>query len=299
MDYQYNYSVIVPHKNMPDLLRRYLQSIPRRDDIQIIVVDDNSDPAIVDFNNFPGINDPHVEIYFTKEGRGGGYGRNVGYSHAKGKWLLFGDSDDFYYPGAFDIFDQYIDSDIDILHYCINCRDSSTLEPATRSMPSNEAVKCFFLAPHKKINEENFKFRNFGCWNKMIKYDFFLKHNICFEEAIIDFDVFFSFQVGLLEEKYQVIDNELYCLTVNRHSISLSKRSIEREFEFYKMSLKRNGFYKKLGLRRLMRSYCLYFPYIFFHYGPKSALKFYSLCLRNRKTLQVCYNEYVQKLLTK
>ena len=36
------YSIIVPHRNIPNLLRRLLCSIPKRDDIEIIVVDDKS-----------------------------------------------------------------------------------------------------------------------------------------------------------------------------------------------------------------------------------------------------------------
>lgn len=48
------YSIIIPHKNIPDLLRRCLDSIPQRPDIQIIVVDDNSSPDKVDFAHFPG-----------------------------------------------------------------------------------------------------------------------------------------------------------------------------------------------------------------------------------------------------
>ena len=64
-----NYSFIIPHKNIPDLLQRCLDSIPRREDIQIIVVDDNSDLDKVDFDHFPGISEPCVEVYFTKEGR--------------------------------------------------------------------------------------------------------------------------------------------------------------------------------------------------------------------------------------
>ena len=40
---QINYSFIIPHKNCPDLLQRCVDSIPERDDVQVIVVDDNSD----------------------------------------------------------------------------------------------------------------------------------------------------------------------------------------------------------------------------------------------------------------
>ena len=37
-----NFSIIVPHKDIPFLLEDCLLSIPQRDDVQIIVVDDNS-----------------------------------------------------------------------------------------------------------------------------------------------------------------------------------------------------------------------------------------------------------------
>ena len=57
-----NYSIIIPHKNIPNLLQRCLDSIPNREDVQIIVVDDNSDPNIVDFDKFPGLNRSNVEV---------------------------------------------------------------------------------------------------------------------------------------------------------------------------------------------------------------------------------------------
>ena len=64
------YSIIVLHQNMPDLLQRSLDSIPERDDVQVIVVDDNSNPAVVDFDLFPGMDRKDVEIAFDKQGRG-------------------------------------------------------------------------------------------------------------------------------------------------------------------------------------------------------------------------------------
>ena len=51
-----NYSIIIPHKNTPELLRRCIKSIPQRDDLEIIIVDDNSSKEIVNFDNFPGLN---------------------------------------------------------------------------------------------------------------------------------------------------------------------------------------------------------------------------------------------------
>ena len=57
-----NFSIIIPTKNIPDLLQRCLESIPQRSDIEIIVVDDNSDREIVDVKNYPGTNNQQVKI---------------------------------------------------------------------------------------------------------------------------------------------------------------------------------------------------------------------------------------------
>ena len=121
-----NYSIIIPHKNIPKLLQRCLDSIPRREDVQIIIVDDNSDPDIVNFEQFPGLNDPFIEVVFTKDGKGAGYARNVGLTKAAGKWLLFADADDFFNYCINDILDEYVDSDADIIYFINNSVDSDS-----------------------------------------------------------------------------------------------------------------------------------------------------------------------------
>ena len=62
------YSIIIPHQNMPALLQRCLDSVPERDDVQVIVVDDNSNPSVVDFGHFPGVDRKNVEVVFDKAG---------------------------------------------------------------------------------------------------------------------------------------------------------------------------------------------------------------------------------------
>src|SRR5690606_10038136 len=130
MTTHFNYSIIIPHKNIPKLLERCLWSIPRRDDLQIIVVDDNSDPALVDFTNFPGLNDPFVEVIFTKEGKGAGYARNVGVSKAKGRMLLFADADDFFNYCIYDVLEEYKDNDIDLIYFKCNSLHSEKFTAA-------------------------------------------------------------------------------------------------------------------------------------------------------------------------
>ena len=97
-----NYSFIIPHKNCPDLLQRCVDSIPERDDVQIIVVDDNSDsnkkPALKERKNL------QIILLDAAQSKGAGRARNVGLEHAKGKWLVFSDSDDFFVNNLSDLF---------------------------------------------------------------------------------------------------------------------------------------------------------------------------------------------------
>ena len=139
-----NYSIIIPHKNIPDLLQRCLDSIPRRDDIQIIIVDDNSNPQKVDFENFPGLGDPCVEVYFTKEGKGAGYARNVGLKYAKGKWLFFADSDDTYTSSFSKFLTDSKDLVADVVYFKAN-------------LINNDVSKSpFFLMNYSLVSTKNF-----------------------------------------------------------------------------------------------------------------------------------------------
>lgn len=52
----------------------------------------------------------NTEVLFTKEGKGAGYARNIGLSHARGKWIIFADADDFFTADCFTILNEYMDS---------------------------------------------------------------------------------------------------------------------------------------------------------------------------------------------
>jgi len=57
-----NFSIIIPHYNIPDLLMRCLKSIPVCGDIQVIVVDDNSPDAATYLERFPELSRPYLEF---------------------------------------------------------------------------------------------------------------------------------------------------------------------------------------------------------------------------------------------
>ena len=117
------FSIIIPHYNTPDLLERCLNSIPQREDVQVIVVDDNS-PGNKEFLSIiPGLSRPGVEFYVTTDGKGAGHARNIGLEKSIGKWLIFSDSDDFFVDDFSEIMDEYVDNPHDIVFFNIKSCD--------------------------------------------------------------------------------------------------------------------------------------------------------------------------------
>ena len=112
-----SFSIIIPHKGIPDLLMRCLKSIPVSEDIQVIVVDDNSADADTYLERYSELSRPYLEFIRTTKGGGAGYARNVGLEYAKGKWILFADADDFYVEDMYDIICSYADSEADLIYF--------------------------------------------------------------------------------------------------------------------------------------------------------------------------------------
>ena len=173
MEKEIVYSIIIPHKNIPLLLQRCLDSIPQREDIQIIVVDDNSSSDIVDFSNFPGRNKVGVEIILTKEGKGAGYARNCGLKHVRGEWLIFADADDFFLRDFLDVLDAYRNTDYDLIVFRAESVDSDTLAPVISRQNNYEKIA-------ENMDLEILKYRNDVPWAKMVSTKLVRGHHICF-----------------------------------------------------------------------------------------------------------------------
>lgn len=175
---QLNYSVIIPHKNTPELLVRLLDSIPVRDDMEIIIVDDSSNPAIVDFDNFPGKDRKETKIIFDKGNKGAGAARNIGLSIASGCWLIFADADDYFTNSLNPLMDKYATvCDVDIVFWnslAINENGKQSELSLNRYMRN--------YAARKKNSLDVLRFQFWAPWNRMVKRKVFIENNIKFEE---------------------------------------------------------------------------------------------------------------------
>jgi glycosyltransferase involved in cell wall biosynthesis len=225
------YSIVIPHKNIPDLLRRCLDSIPRRDDLQIIVVDDNSDTGMVDFSQFPGLGDPSVEVLFEKEGKGGGYARNIGLTRAKGAYVLFADADDFYTPDFNAILDTYKEDTSDIVFFNAHSVSSDTFKPAERSGPLNRYIGIYHTShrqSRKKKAELLLRYRFSEPWAKIIKKSFIDEHHLRFDETPINNDCTFSYSAGFYAQAIAVESRTGYCVTTRPESLSYAPKTAEK-----------------------------------------------------------------------
>ena len=245
MDSIINYTVIIPHKNCPDLLERCVDSIPIRNDIQVVVVDDNSDNVEKIKELESKYHNRNILFVYTKDGKGAGFARNQGLNMAKGKWLLFSDSDDFFAENAFSCFDEYLDSEYDIVFFKHQGIDSETLAPLERSGLRNEFVENF-VNSHLLYWENKLRYNNDVPWAKMVRHAIVLEEKIKFDEVPASNDTMFSVYCGYYAKSIAA-DNRIAYVAVTRFGSISKTKNKERYWSSFKENVLHNEFVKKIG----------------------------------------------------
>ena len=211
-----NFSIIIPHKNVPELLERLIKSIPMRDDLEIIVVDDHSDASVIE--QLKCIDRKNLSLIFSQEGNGAGYARNCALPVVKGKWVLFADADDFFNSEFDDFLDAYVNSEADIVYFNANSVDSESYKPSNRADHLHKFIDDYF-----KDNEHGeliMRYLFTEPWCKMVKRELIESHHIKFEETSIRNDVRYSYLVGHYAKGIVVDNRQLYCVTTRKNSVS-------------------------------------------------------------------------------
>ena len=213
-----DFTIIIPHKNIPNLLQRCLDSIPDVPDVQVIVVDDNSSVDKVDFDHFPGLERRYTECIFDKQGGGAGHARNVGMQHADGKWLVFADADDFFTSVFYDILLSHKHAPYDILLYKSNSVYSDDLSPANRMWQLNKAIDEVL---DSKITDRQAVMSRYCPVCKMFRTSHIKEHGITFDETRYSNDQMFVAKATCLAEdnRVKVFDEVLYTVTVRKGSL--------------------------------------------------------------------------------
>lgn len=214
---QIKYSIIIPHYNIPELLVRCIESIPKHDDIQIIIVDDKSPGAENYLSSYQVFNRKNLQLLLTHKRGGAGYARNEGLKYAQGKWVLFADADDFFIEGVKELLDEQYESEADIVYFNVKSVLSDDVsKPAERSNAKDKLFKEY----NKTNDSALFRCQYSEPWGKMIKRDLIIKNNITFDETQVDNDHYFSVVSGCLAKKIDVINKILYVVTQRKGSLS-------------------------------------------------------------------------------
>ena len=95
-----NLSIIIPHFNGSDLLATLLEFIPDDKKIQTIVVDDKSDSFHL--KAIEKLKYKYDFEFYENNKFKSRLCRNIGLEKAKGKWIMFADSDDYFVDGFYE-----------------------------------------------------------------------------------------------------------------------------------------------------------------------------------------------------
>lgn len=262
----YNFTIIIPHHNIPLLLLRCLKTIPNREDIQVVIIDDNSD--YFNKNELQSIDLPHLEIIEIKESRGAGAARNEGLKVARGKWILFADADDFFNDCLEDVLDSQVNSIYDLIVFDSNAVLSNTLQPTV----SRDTI----VQKYKKNGDEYLlRYKLHTVWGKMFKKDIIDKYNILFSEVPASNDVMFAGIYGHYAVNILFIDLAVYCCTTREGSIctKLSYNNLKARFD---IALQYNSF--------------LYINKIPLKYGENALGFAIKLCqIKHKDTLSIIF----------
>lgn len=131
-------SIIIPVYNQEELIVRALDSIPVRDDIEVIVIDDGSIDdtwaTLVEYHKQTELN---LILLYNKSNKGVAYTVNKGYDVAKGDYVVLLGSDDYFITEEFIKALELLDG-TDLVYFNLRINDGTTwrLKPTNKKLLS-------------------------------------------------------------------------------------------------------------------------------------------------------------------
>jgi glycosyltransferase involved in cell wall biosynthesis len=281
-----NYSIIIPHKNSVNSLLRLCNSIADDDNIQVIIIDDNSDVEVVKQLQDNKLNS-NIEIVFCDVSKGAGGARNIGLQKAKGKWVIFADSDDYFTIYLENLLIENVDSGADIIYFNTDSRDENGKQ-TYRHLRYSKLV-CDFLNDNKKENALRYYFT--PPWAKMIRRDLILKNNIKFDEIIASNDVMFSLKTASFAKKIKACKDILYVITLSRGSVTQISSKTHFNAKF-KTALNANRFLCSIEMKRYQQS-ILYFLGKSYKFGLRHVIYVIFMLFKNKSNLLIGMKKFM------
>lgn len=205
-------SVIMPVYNTAPYLCQCLDSVMNQtlEEIEIICVDDGSTDGSLAILEEYAAKDSRVQVLRQKN-QYAGVARNTGMAYAKGTYLAFWDSDDYFDLTALE--KLYGQCEADRADICV-CGANRFYEDSQQALVSNIYLKMKRVPKevpfNRHTNPQNIlRFTETAAWNKLYRRAFVEERNIAFKPLRSGNDVYFSVLALCEAERITVLDEHL------------------------------------------------------------------------------------------
>lgn len=273
--YTKDFSVIIPvWRGAIKFLPKLFDSIPEKEEIEIIVVDNSKEPVSREEIK----SDREIVFLHSVPERHAGGSRNDGMAVAKGKWLLFADADDYYTPDAFDVYYYMFDTDAEIVYTAMGGIYEDTSEPSDRG---DSYARVVHLYCEGKVGENSLRFGFASPCCKMVSHALVDREKLRYDEIHASNDIYFSITSGCAASKIAAVDKITYMATVNRGSLTQRRDYESIKSRLYAM-LRTNKFLREHGYGAYQKSIMSYL-YESRHYGVAKMWEFICMTIKYRQ----------------
>jgi len=263
------YSLIIPHFNDPERLERLLRTVPvGREDLEVLVVDDCSP----DQSSLELLKDRWSTVLWlsTFENSGAGGARNVGLSHAQGERLVFADSDDEFLSGAFDVFDEHVRLEDEVVYFLAEAVQEVDGSASNRADKMNELCMTYLDSPSEAMLDR-LKLGHVNPYAKVYSRWFVEKIGVNFEVTLVSNDVAFNVLAAVQARHLRVVLVPVYRVVRREGSLTAGDDDVEMLFERMRVLARLN--YQLAGLGVSNRLHAGGYLYRFLNHGPKVFVK--------------------------
>lgn len=215
-------SIIIPTYNSEKYIARTIDSIMNQSyqNIEIIIVDDGSQDGTKSIVEKYNLGDNKIR-YFYQKNSGAPVARNYGFSKARGKYIIFFDSDDEMLPnGIMKLYEKALESDYDL----IMGNFFHNLNGKRIRHEQNDIVLNSFLKKNSYGNGD-FKVIYYAApvpGNKMYKKSFLVNNKLKFKTIKIGQDLNYYLNSLSFRPKLGVIEQDIFQKNILSESITYS-----------------------------------------------------------------------------
>lgn len=217
------FSIIVPVYKVEDYIEKCIDSILLQSytDFELILIDDGSPdkcPLICDQYKE---RDSRVKVIHKQNG-GLSSARNAGLKVAKGEYILFLDSDDFFISGnVLEYISKKTCKNPDIILYKTAISDEKGIQISYPNMDFSFVNKNYSYETMLQLTVKGEEFQA-SAWSKAIRRDVLLANKIKFTEGLLGEDIDWYLSVIRNCYTYEAIDEYVYVYRQRKGSITHS-----------------------------------------------------------------------------